>query len=400
MRTLIRSEDGGCGLAGLAMLLCDYSRDPNYRYLTLEGHPPYSLENLKAAAAKEGLELNFYRAAAKEDLFKNQDWPLLALYEKEGESHLVVVDSLRKGYVKGRDPAEGYFRLKVTDFFALWTGVYGLPGDYKKQTCPYKKPKILAPWGPLGLGLVELLAEGALWLGFYFIGQEGNFLWTILLFSLFALLEIGRRRLAVLFMKRFDQRWLLAVYDPDNARFESNYRHYQTERRFFFASPLELVSELILEIALVLLLGLNTPSFLYAVAGVLVFSSALALLLSKTFLVQGKALSREEKGLFRKGAPAESKIPALRALAEKSYRLGSMAEYSHYILVLADLALATIPVLQSQEATLNFYLFHFFALLVLSESFLKVWNLFFQWEEKEPEDRYFAEYLAKKGPPR
>jgi hypothetical protein len=397
---MIRSEEGGCGLACLAMLLSDYAHKRAYRYLTLEGHPPYSLETLKKAAQKEGMDLVFYRVNHPRDLLAHRQWPILALYEKGGASHLVIVDAVAHGWVRGRDPVQGFFRLKDQDFFALWGGVYGHVSSYRKQVCPYQKPKIVSPVQPLALALFEFLAESALWLGFYFVGQEGSFLWTILLFALFALLEIVRRRLAVYFMKKFDRRWLLSIYDPDKRRFEENYRHYQAERRYLFASPIELVSELLLETALILLLSLNCPAFLYAVGGVLISALGLSFLFARTLRRSGKALAEQEKALFAQETSLESQFASLKGLSEESYRLGSIAEYGHYILILVDLALATIPVLLSGEITLNFYLFHFFALLVLSESFLKLGNWGFGNGEKEPEDRYFYEYFAKKRHPR
>jgi hypothetical protein len=84
VENIYQGDEEGCGLACLRMLLIHESKQSNYRYLTLEGgHPPYSLELLRSAAGKEGLEILWKRAESKSALEGNTKWPVLLLIGNE-----------------------------------------------------------------------------------------------------------------------------------------------------------------------------------------------------------------------------------------------------------------------------------------------------------------------------
>lgn len=78
MSTIIYQEsEHGCGLAVLRMVLCDLQKQSNYQYLTLDGHPPYSLKQLEERASKEGVLLSFMRAENAEAIMDAKEFPMI-----------------------------------------------------------------------------------------------------------------------------------------------------------------------------------------------------------------------------------------------------------------------------------------------------------------------------------
>ncbi|MFA6619793.1 MAG: cysteine peptidase family C39 domain-containing protein [Bacilli bacterium] len=395
VETIYQGDEEGCGLACLRMALVLASHQKNYRYLTLEGHPPYSLEQLHQAAAKEGLTLTFKRVGDKHDLFHNTNWPVFLLLGEEQNSHCVLARKVWRNRILIDDPSSGRHWIKSDRLFDRWNGIYGEISSYFESKCPYKKKSLDIPWLFSLASVTEIASEAALYFGFYNVQKNADYLYSVLAFALFGLFSILKRLFAVGGMKAFDRDYLDFIYNEDRARLRLNYEHYYRYKGLLFGGWIEFVSALFFSTALTALIGFNNPFFFASAAGYLVFALAEGGYWSKRLQGEKSELENGEKALFASKEEAEEKIASLHLLNEKAYQLGDYLSYNHIIRFVLSLALALIPVLGKREITLNYFLFHFFVLLSIGEGFEKIVSFFVKTRERSQEFDYFLEYFLK-----
>jgi cellulose synthase/poly-beta-1,6-N-acetylglucosamine synthase-like glycosyltransferase len=91
------------------------------------------------------------------------------------------------------------------------------------------------------------------------------------------------------------------------------------------------------------------------------------------------------------------KIEKIQKINEDAYRLGDYLSYADIIYFILCLTLSMIPSLGEKVWSLNFYLFHLFALLSVGEAFKKVTSFFEKSAERKSEFDYFLEFFAKKA---
>jgi hypothetical protein len=395
METIYQGDEEGCGIACLRMLLSLLSKERNYRYLTLDGHPPYSLEALQKGAAKEGLNLLFKRVTSKEELYANTAWPVLLLLGKENDSHCVLALKERGKRILIADPSSGKRWRKIEDVFSDWNGIYGEVLSYSPVKCPYHKKELKMPAVFIFSSIAEIFSEAALYAGFYNVEKNGDYLLSVVAFALFGLFAIGKRYFAVSAMKRFDQENLDKIYDPEPKRLKENYQHYYHLKSLYFGGWIEFVSALFFSSALLLLVGFNSPYFLVSAAGYLAFALFEGFYWQSHLEGEKADLERAEKTLFSGEMKPEEKKESINELSQKAYQLGDFVSYSGAIRLVLSLALALIPVLAEQKISLNYFLFHFFALLAIGEGFEKIVSFFLHSRERSQEFDYFLEYFLK-----
>ena len=377
------------------MALVLVSHQKNYRYLTLEGHPPYSLDQLQRAAEKEGLKLTFKRVGDKEDLLQNKSWPVFLLLGDEKNPHCVLARKTWRKRLLIDDPSSGRHWLKKDQVLKKWNGVYGEVGPYFESKCPYQKKSVDIPWAFSLASLMEILAESALYLGFYNVQKNAPYLYSVFAFTLFGLFSIVKHLLAVKGTKRFDHLYLESVYDPDNRRLRLNYEHFYHYKKLLFGGWIEFVSALFFSAALTILVGFNNPFFFASAAGYLAFAFAEGWDWGRRIDREKNQLEIDEKCLFSSKDNREEKQASLHALNAKAYQLGDYLSYLQIIRFVLALALALIPLLGQQEISLNYFLFHFFALLAIGEGFEKTVAFFVKTRERGQEFDYFLEYFLK-----
>jgi len=398
MRTIVVRQAGreGCGIAALRTLLIYLSHDRNYRYLTIEGHPPYSLEALTKAAAKEGLRIEFRRAICVSSIREADVFPLLVLTKTpKGNGHLLLVTQISDKGLAALDPAAGRRTIKIPDFEAIWTGIYAEVLSYEPKKASWRKKRIL-PIGPLVAEIaLELGSNTALLFGFYFLNGSGSFCYPITCFFVFALTMILRRFLSTRTLKKFDQRWLGATFDKDPRRFRENYERFNSFKNDLFASPLQFFSSLFLLCALAFLLGTNNPSFFLALAGVGVFQGLWVYLLTGSLKRKRRRLTVTEESLFSAPLSPGEASTALSTLGKATYQLADEIGYSKIVFYAFCLALTFLCFIGQPVVSLNFYLFHFFGVLAGGEAFEKMFLFLFSRPYREEDEEYFREYLAK-----
>jgi hypothetical protein len=397
MRNIYQGDEEGCGLSSLRSLLCLKSHQRGYRYLPLEGHPPYSLERLRQAAAREGLVLSFKRVRGEKELAGNRKWPLLLLLGPETDSHMVLARGRLGRYLLVDDPSEGRHYRRIKDLNKSWNGIYGEVVSYQSQKCPYHKPS-LGEQGRRYLALLMgVLSQIALYIGFYFMGEESGFYGTLSALTSAMLLEIAERFFSVRAMKHFDSIWLLRIDDPDPEVLKKNYQHYYAFKKGLNANWLRFFSAFLFFVSLSMLVGWNNPSFFACVAGLAGYLFLEASIFSKAFHRAEKELESRERLLFHNRLPQELRRSEILSLASQAYRLGDYLGYGQAIGFAIVLALSFIPSAAAHDFSLNYYLFHFFALYSIAGALREVYDFFENREKQEGEYDYFLEYFVKKS---
>ncbi|MCR4562440.1 MAG: hypothetical protein K5694_04495 [Bacilli bacterium] len=396
MGTILQGEEKGCGYSCLRMLLIHYSKNSRYRYIRLEGHPPYSLSVLKKEASREGMDLVFQKVSNKDDILLNKTWPILAVLERRDGTHMVYLERRFLNYLIVKDPATGTRMVKISSFIAEWSGVFGFVDSYRKQYFHVKKPKIhVSPLYYLSL-IMEVVGVVVLYSGFYFVNASGNFLAAVIMFLGYGLISIFKQTLLVSSMKSFDKRYLSRAYDSDNKQFRRNYAHFYSYKKCFFSSNISFVSNFIMSFALSYLMCANNPIFLFSVLSMVVYAFVDGILISGYFEKRKKDVEGKEKFLFESRERKEEKIMEMNVLSKKAYEIGNFLSYNEIFYMAVSLSLSLIPTIVAKDFSLNYYLFHFFALLSIGQGLKKVARYFHEQSDKSREEEYFREYFLKK----
>lgn len=395
MRQFIYQEsEKGCGLACLKMALIEATGKSNYKFMRLEKHPPYSLKELQETAAKEGMELTFYKANEKEKFKEIDSFPLFLLLNKEGHEHLVYVPKARKEKILIYDPAFGAYWAKKEDVMEEWGLIWGLLKMGQKQDCPYKKPKIFSPLDFLFPSLSAIVSFLCLYASFFFMQDSGNYLLSIGLLACCGFCEILTRLLLTNSMKKFDQKWLykIALVPHD---LKERYEHYYALKKAIFPDFLSLITSSLLAVSITLLFGLNNSLFYLSVAGALIYVSFSSFFLKNKIVHQKMALEQRERKLFSNVQTIDATTEAIEAINQEGYKIANLIGNEQIVYFIFMAVFALFPLLNVTSISLNYYLLHLGALLIVGSSLQNIFKYIENSPVREREEMYFNEYFSK-----
>ena len=395
MRQFIYQEsEKGCGLACLKMALIEATGKSNYKFMRLEKHPPYSLKELQETAAKEGMELAFYKANEKEKLKEIDSYPLFLLLKKEGHEHLVYVPQARKEKILVYDPAFGTYWAKKEEIMGDWSLIWGSIKMSQKQDCPFKKPKIFPFLDFLSPTLSTLASFLCLYASFFFMQDNGNYLLSIGFLACYGFCEILTRLLLTNSMKKFDQKWLgkIALIPHD---LKERYMHYYALKKAIYPDFLSLITSLLLVISLAFLFGINNSYFYLSVAGALVYLAISSILLKSKTVHRKLIMEQRERNLFSNSQTINEAAAAIHSINEESYKIASLIGNERIVYLVFIAVFALLPLLNVDSISLNYYLLHFGALLAVGSSLQNVFAYIENSPIREKEEMYFNEYFLK-----
>lgn len=395
MRQFIyQEEEKGCGLACLRMALVEMSGQPNYKYLKLDTHPPYSLGTLQKAAVKEGASLTFYQAENANALKTLDKFPAILMFKDGDVNHLVYVPKAKNDKLLIYDPAVGKYWLSKKEAMEKWALIYGELNLKTKEKCLYKKPKIISLANYLMVTMFYLMSCICLFLGFYFMKDDGNYLLSIALLASYGIFEIVSRISLTSSMKKFDKKWLHVVNAvPKNIK--ERYQHYNSLKSALFPTFFTIMSAFVMSIFAVILFGLNNSLFFISVAAVLLYSLLRSMLFSDKITNSALSIERKEKILLRGLNTDESANSLLEKINKKSYKIASMIGNEQIISFIIVLMSALLPFIKAETITLNYYLLYFGGLYMIEENIRNIFKYVFNAPTKEREILYFYEYFAK-----
>lgn len=395
MRQFIYQEsEKGCGLACLKMALVEATGKSNYKFMRLEKHPPYSLKELQETAAKEGMEVTFYKANEKEKFKEIDSYPLFLLLNKKGHEHLVYVPKVRKKKILVYDPAFGSYWAKKDEIMEDWGLIWGSIKTNRKQDCPYKKPKIFPSLAFLFPTLSTIASFLCLYASFFFMKDDGNYLLSIGLLACYGFCEILTRLLLTNSMKKFDQKWLgkIALVPQD---LKERYVHYYALKKAVYPDFLSLITSFISAFSLTFLFGMNNSYFYLSVAGTLSYIAVCSFFLKSKMVHRKLIMEQRERNLFSNLQTINETNAAIYSINEESYKIAALIGNERIVYFVFIAVFALLPLLNVSSVSLNYYLLHFGALLVIGSSLQNVFAYLENLPIREKEEMYFNEYFSK-----
>ncbi len=124
----LQHDETDCAAACLAMILDYYGREVSIRKLRMaagtdkQGTSGYGIT---VCAEQYGLSCKGFMAPEK-SMLKQLVFPAIVHTRKNGLEHYVVVDSVKNGFVKIFDPADGIRKESIESFIEYWTGIFFL----------------------------------------------------------------------------------------------------------------------------------------------------------------------------------------------------------------------------------------------------------------------------------
>lgn len=395
MREFIYQEnEKGCGLACLRMAMIEATGQSGYKYLQLEGHPPYNLKSLQDAAGENGVKLNFYRAKAKNELACIKTFPIILLLNDEGREHLVYVPKAKKDKLLVYDPAKGKYWIKTDDILEKWGLVYGDFELIEKKKCKYKKPRIVSTLDNSIMFLFQILSCVALFAGFYFMEDDSNYILSIALLASYGIFEIAFRAKMVASMKKYDRKWLHKISENPKIR-KDRFEHFYELKKSIFPSMAGFIGALITALALSLLFGLNNSIFFLAEAILMLYSLLYAIFAYKKTHKRISALKVDEENFITSKVDANNDFENLKRINDESYKIASFISYEKIIFTIVTIMLTLLFFLDAPKISLNYFLLYFGALFMVGEKFKEILEWMMNYPIREKEILYFYEYFIK-----
>ncbi|MCR4733397.1 MAG: peptidase domain-containing ABC transporter [Treponema sp.] len=124
----LQHDETDCAAACLAMILDYYGREVSIRKLRAaagtdkQGTSGYGIT---VCAEQYGLSCKGFFATEK-TMLQQLVFPAIVHTRKDGLEHYVVIESLKKGFLRIFDPADGIRKEKVESFLEIWTGIFFL----------------------------------------------------------------------------------------------------------------------------------------------------------------------------------------------------------------------------------------------------------------------------------
>ena len=198
-------------------------------------------------------------------------------------------------------------------------------------------------------------------------------------------------------MKLFDKKYLNSLYSSDSKRLKANYERYNALKKNLFADTASLMSQIGSSILIAVIVGVNNPPFFLSLGGVLALLCGEKLIFHRYFSVKSDRLIKEEKVLFEsKDEPEKRQL--LFSLSSDADKYGKMMLLEKAIITVFIMIFSLLPSLMANDSSLNFYLFHLFALLLIERGGSETFSYIFSHKEREINALYFKEYIAKPRP--
>ncbi len=388
-------NDEACSLACFQMLLVNRTGKNRYKRAKLPLHPPFSLLDLEEGARRYGHKLAFYDAGNEHIGYPfNEKQPFLAVMGEQKNGHMVYIRKISKRFVYVFDPARGKKRYEKKEFEELFSGIFGvLEKDVYEEEGATFAPPFMSWWLSFFICFLTVISELALLVGFYFFSKEGNILLPMLSFIAFGLSSLASRMFMMKVSKKLDKRYLERTYDEDKGKMEESYRRYYFYKRHLLADVPNAISSLIGALILTFLVSFNNPFFLLPVAFSIFLCLFSAFFFKRRFEGKRDDLERLERAV-KEESDKEKSISSLQEIGDISSSLSRDIEYERIVIAVGLLSSNLLSLLFQNEVTLNFYLFHLFALFGIYLLFKKTLEPLFNKKDFLVARGHYVEYLS------
>lgn len=358
-------QNNDCGLACLKMLLAHFHKDKKYLFIqNKKEDTAYSYKDLIEIGKDYGVELQGIKIKEKEEILKNNDYPLMVTIKEEGGTHAVIVEKIIFKRVLIYDPLVGKRYLAIDYFFEIWdmTALMFLDYAEKKKNPPEvilidKKQKLVSFF-------LQVLASVFCVLGVYFLNDPNYQIFPILCFVIFIVLEILSRLFNMTLMKKMDTSFL-ELLDKEVIKDKTVLVNYEQFKKQELTSGLTIFSSFLICVFLIAVSVLNGMNNLIFIATAFLISFIKVFLFDKYFLKEDIRISKEEKKMTNISKIEEYKI-TFDNLHKKSYKVAVSSllfRYGSFALIILSVFISMRFVNLSSVtylifySTLSFYLF-------------------------------------------
>ncbi|MFA5421566.1 MAG: cysteine peptidase family C39 domain-containing protein [Bacilli bacterium] len=393
-----QGNDYDCGFASLKMLLCYAHKTPRYLRLAKPDHKGgrYTYRDLLEIALDNGVVLTAYKLIEKDEISYLKKLPVLVSLKNPRQSlHLIVLRNLRRNKVLIDDPRLGAVVLSLADFLKRWDGSFIQITSVAKKSQFKKERPILDVKNRLALMALQTFSALFALLGFAFVSQQSYFAFPLLFFALFMICELFFRRFQLRILEQFDHRYLMRTYDEDKNAMRRKFTSFFDFKKHYFLFPQTLISAIIISFFAILILLLNDLLHALFLAAIILCAFIDFLLYKNIDRKNARYLESLEGETLTREMSKRDAVVNYEQMSRLAHFIAKSATARRYVGFFLIGVLSLTYAAMSKEATLNYFLFHFFIYLLFFENVGKLFATIFDLDDLKKKSAAFKDQFVR-----
>lgn len=369
-----------CAITSLKILLANiYKRKDFLFYPQANINEALSLKDVIRIAKNEGVVLSAYRLKNKNEIKELKHKKSLIVIKRRNILHLIYLKNIKRRGVVILDPKIGKVFMKFQDFFEIWNGEVLETVKVNGSNFNIKKKRIIHLYKEILMIAFQIFTYSLFLCGLYFINNTVDFLIPLVLFISFIFSLLLFNYLLINFMKKIDNDLFKGIYRSEG-NLKEKYLKITKLKTLIFTSPLELISSILLVTFSLSILGINSYLSLI-IAFFVLFIQFLLKVISSSYLDYRKNyIENCENNLFL-SENEENALSNFKVLNDEVYKFITLNNLKKFLLILIIIVGCLFLCSFEKEISLNYLLFHFFAIYYISSNFDKILDFNKNYEE-------------------
>lgn len=369
-----------CAITSLKILLANiYKRKDFLFYPQANINEALSLKDVIRIAKNEGVVLSAYRLKNKNEIKELKHKKSLIVIKRRNILHLIYLKNIKRRGVVILDPKIGKVFMKFQDFFEIWNGEVLETVKVNGSNFNIKKKRIIPLYKEILMIAFQIFTYSLFLCGLYFINNTVDFLIPLVLFISFIFSLLLFNYLLINFMKKIDNDLFKGIYRSEG-NLKEKYLKITKLKTLIFTSPLELISSILLVTFSLIILGINSYLSLI-IAFFVLFIQFLLKVISSSYLDYRKNyIENCENNLFL-SENEENALSNFKVLNDEVYKFITLNNLKKFLLILIIIVGCLFLCSFEKEISLNYLLFHVFAIYYISSNFDKILDFNKNYEE-------------------
>ena len=369
-----------CAITSLKILLANiYKRKDFLFYPQANINEALSLKDVIRIAKNEGVVLSAYRLKNKNEIKELKHKKSLIVIKRRNILHLIYLKNIKRRGVVILDPKIGKVFMNFQDFFEIWNGEVLETVKVNGSNFNIKKKRIIPLYKEILMIAFQIFTYSLFLCGLYFINNTVDFLIPLVLFISFIFSLLLFNYLLINFMKKIDNDLFKGIYRSEG-NLKEKYLKITKLKTLIFTSPLELISSILLVTFSLIILGINSYLSLI-IAFFVLFIQFLLKVISSSYLDYRKNyIENCENNLFL-SENEENALSNFKVLNDEVYKFITLNNLKKFLLILIIIVGCLFLCSFEKEISLNYLLFHVFAIYYISSNFDKILDFNKNYEE-------------------
>lgn len=369
-----------CAITSLKILLANiYKRKDFLFYPQANINEALSLKDVIRIAKNEGVVLSAYRLKNKNEIKELKHKKSLIVIKRRNILHLIYLKNIKRRGVVILDPKIGKVFMKFQDFFEIWNGEVLETVKVNGSNFDIKKKRIIPLYKEILMIAFQIFTYSLFLCGLYFINNTVDFLIPLVLFISFIFSLLLFNYLLINFMKKIDNDLFKGIYRSEG-NLKEKYLKITKLKTLIFTSPLELISSILLVTFSLIILGINSYLSLIIAFFVLFFQFLLKVISSSYLDYRKNYIENCENNLFL-SENEENALSNFKVLNDEVYKFITLNNLKKFLLILIIIVGCLFLCSFEKEISLNYLLFHVFAIYYISSNFDKILDFNKNYEE-------------------